>query len=630
MCGICGVHRWDGKAIDRHIVAKMNSTLQHRGPDGHGMHSASSTTLAMRRLSVIDIDGSEQPLYNEDESIAMVFNGELYNFRQNRITLQNRGHVFRTEGDGETIPHLYEEYGVDCVEHISGQFAFALLDENEQRLLLARDRMGQKPLYYYATDEVLIFASEIKAILCHPDVPRQPIFDDPAALALYLGYGYMPSPQTAFKDIYMLPPGHRLICRNGAMTIEPYWVNPPITDIKGDDSADVKEWQERVLEQLKQAVLERLIADVPLGSFLSGGLDSSLIVALMREQSNMTVKTFSIGFTGDASFDETPYAKQVAQTLETDHEAFMVSPQAMGLLPKLVWHYDQPFADSSAIPTYLVSQLTRQHVTVALTGDGGDELFAGYERFYATQLAQQLRFLPKGMWKLAAKTLDVLPEGSGYYDRVKRAGRFARAVGQPLAHAYFDWVRLFNAEWVKDLTQQPDRAGQHFQQLLPEQPQLNHILDANINSYLPDDLLIKADRCSMAASLEARAPFMAHELVELVAQMPINYKLRGNVTKYLLKKIGEQYLPSDIVHRKKHGFGVPLGTWLRQDDRAVRELLLGSNLGNRGLFDMVAVQRLLDEHQNHQRDHGQRIWTLLTLETWYQTFVDNPQGRIRD
>ncbi len=623
MCGICGLVRRDEQPIAADVLRRMNECLVHRGPDGAGIHTAPGVGLAMRRLSIIDLAGSDQPLYNEDRSIALVFNGEIYNYRPLRHDLQQQGHRFRTEGDGETITHLYEQHGADVPQHLRGQFALALWDANQRRLLLARDRFGQKPLYYHHGENGLSFASEIKALLAHSEVPRESALDDPATLALYLAYGYIPAPLTAFRGIHALLPGHRLIwqAESNTLTSEPYWELPEISGHQLEDTSDTTRYVEMVREGLREATELRMIADVPLGAFLSGGLDSSLIVALMQQASNQQVQTFSIGFAGDDSFDETHYAEEVARTLETDHTAFTVQPDALELLPQLVWHHDQPFADSSAIPTFLVSELTRQHVTVALTGDGGDELFAGYERFYAASLVQKFAAVPRPLWKAAASAIGLLPEGTDYYSTIKRAGRFVRGAAQPLANAYFDWVRVCSADLVGELTNQADVAAAHFADA-HDADSLAGILQANQASYLPDDLLIKADRCSMQASLEARAPFLDHVLAELVAPMPLNLKLRGSTTKYILKEAARGLLPDPIIHRKKHGFGVPLGAWLRKDMAPVRDILLSESARQRGLLNVAAVERLIQEHESGRRDHNRPLWTLLTLETWHRLFVD--------
>jgi len=633
MCGICGVIHLDGKPITESLLKAMNDTIAHRGPNGAGYLIDGNMGLAMRRLSIIDVAGSDQPLYNEDETIALVFNGEIYNFRDLREDLAKRGHRFRTDGDGETVAHLYEEYGAECFKHLRGMYAIALWDKREKRLLLARDRMGQKPLYYYKDGKVLVFASEIKAILAHPDVPRESILcvDDPTRLTDYLSFGYIPKTYTAFQGIMMLPPAFRLsLDSEGNEKKLCYWdfwstapLNLPYEEVNKE--AYILQLQ----QHLEEAVRLRLISDVPLGAFLSGGLDSSLIVALMRRHSNSAIKTFSIGFAGDDSFDETPYAQQVAQYLETDHTAFTVKPDAMGLLSDLVWHHDQPFADSSAIPTYLVSKLTREHVTVALTGDGGDELFAGYERFYAAKLFHQMRHIPRPLWAGLAKVIDLLPEGTGYYNKVKRAGRFARAASLPLFDAYFDLVRVFSEQLVSEISvsRQSVSASLEGYQSIPNhlgsrEPNVPDLVEINMRTYLPDDLLIKADRCSMQASLEARAPFLDHKLVEFAATVPFNLKLKGATTKYILKESARGLLPDEIINRKKHGFGVPLGAWLQNDISPVRDILLSQTARERGLLNMTVVERLIDEHASGKRDHNRQLWTLLTLEEWHRRFID--------
>ena len=620
MCGICGVVHLDQKPVSPELIRGMNNSLEHRGPDGEGLYLNGQVALAMRRLKIIDVAGSDQPLYNEDQSIALIFNGEIYNYQYLRQHLQAKGHQFHTQGDGETIIHLYEEYGTDAVKHLRGMFAFALWDTNRQILYAARDRTGQKPLYYWFDGNSFVFGSEIKAILKHPDVPRQSAFTDAKTLALFLGYGYVPAPQTAFQNIFMLLPGHYLTLQTGEVQTKPYWSFPEIAE--SDSHATLADYQAELHDTLEQSVKMRLMSEVPLGAFLSGGLDSSLIVAIMQKHSTIPVKTFSIGFEGDDSFDETAYAQQVAETLHTDHTAFHVRPSAMELLPKLVWHYDQPFADTSAIPTFLVSQLTRQQVTVALSGDGGDELFVGYERFYAASLVQKLGIIPEFAWRTAHNLLRFLPEGTGYYNFSKRLRRFVQGASQPLTHAYYDWIRVFHADGIHDLVNQPDYAVEHFAGIFQQKAGLPAIVHANMNTYLPDDLLIKADRCSMATSLEARAPFLDHELIELTAKIPLNLKLNGNITKHILKEIARNYLPDTITDRRKHGFGAPIGTWLRKDIHQVREVLLSQEARNRQLFHMSGIEHLLQEHESGKRDHGQRLWTLLTLEWWHRLFMD--------
>lgn len=624
MCGFCGVVYFDDRQPDPAILARMNATLTHRGPDQGRELVMGACGLANRRLAILDLSpAGALPMQTPDGALTLAYNGEVYNFPDLRARLEADGIPFQTGTDTEVILALYREAGPDVVKHLRGMFGLALWDADRQRLLLARDRMGQKPLYYYRDAHVLVFASEIKALLEHPDVPRRSALT-PDRLALYLSYGYVPTPDTAFEDIHMLPPGYRVIVdRDGTQFApEPYWEPPYPAPAGGSRTGNEAE---AVREALAEAVRLRLISDVPLGAFLSGGLDSSLIAALMRQSTNATVRTFSIGFAGDDSFDETPYAQQVADLLGTEHTAFTVEPDALGLLPKLVWHHDQPFADSSAIPTFLVSELTRQHVTVALTGDGGDELFAGYERFYAAALTRRLGAIPRLVWGTLARGIGALPEGTGYYNVIKRAGRFARGASLPLDLAYFDWIRLFSADAIHALTGQADGAARHFAAQFSRAVDGPGLLDVNMRTYLPDDLLIKADRTSMAASLEARAPFLDHMLVELAAALPYDLKLNGRVTKHILKEAARGLLPDAIIDRPKHGFGVPLGAWLRADSAPVRDVLLSPEARGRGLLNMGAVETLLDEHTSGQRDHGQRLWTLLTLEWWHRLFIDPPK-----
>ncbi|MCC6801521.1 MAG: asparagine synthase (glutamine-hydrolyzing) [Anaerolineae bacterium] len=632
MCGICGIFYIDGTPAQREEVAPMLETLVHRGPDQGDVIVDGSCALGNRRLAILDLSPSGAlPMRSPDNHLTIAYNGEIYNHPVIRHNLELEGLRYRSGSDTETLLKLYRRDGVDMLRSLRGMYAFALWDREERRLLLARDRMGEKPLYYYADHHVIVFASEIKALLAHPAVPRESALDA-RTLALYLAYGYIPAPETAFKGIQALLPGHYLqIEAAGGRDIEqkPYWTLPMPIGEEAVSPAREREKCGSLGEALGEAVRQALLSDVPLGAFLSGGLDSSLIVALMRRHSNAEIKTFSIGFEGDASFDETAYARRVARHLHTEHTAFTVKPQALELLPMLVWHHDQPFGDSSAIPTYLVSKLTRQHVTVALTGDGGDELFAGYERFYAMQLIGRLRVLPRRVWGALAWLSRTLPESTSYYSPVKRARRFASGAALPPALAYFDFIRLFDNAWASSLYPESNNfANEQFVTVCGgEQVGLADLLHINMRTYLPDDLLIKTDRSSMATSLETRAPLLDHWLVEMVSTIPLNLKLKGSTTKYILKQIARDLLPAEIVNRPKHGFGVPLGAWLRKDASAVRETLLSREARQRGLFHTRAVEALIDEHVSGRRDHGQRLWSLLTLEWWYRLYMDTPTPR---
>ncbi len=629
MCGICGVLNLDGSPVDPDVVLRMNNMLIHRGPDQGAVFVDGNIGLGNRRLAILDTsDAGSLPM--TDGELTIAFNGEIYNHQDIRRELEGRGvRDWHTTGDTETILKGYREYDGDIdrvLNRLRGMFAFALWDGARRRLVLARDRMGEKPLYFYRDNEKIVFASEIKAILAHPTMRRSSALDANSLmskiLAHYLCDGYLMS-YTPLLGIFALQPGMYIDVPLDSFTFDPltfnklYYTPPkPIADAPITPAQEA-DWRAQVLDTLSDGVRGCLLSDVPLGAFLSGGLDSSLIVALMRKHSNSTIKTFSIGFSGDASFDETAHAKRVAEHLGTEHTAFTVEPQALDLLPKLVWHYDQPFADSSAIPTYLVSKLTREHVTVALTGDGGDELFVGYERFYAAALALKMqKLVPRAAWKIAHAALSAVPEGTGYYNAIKRARRFVAGAAQPIGAAYQDWISVFSRDLCAELTDQ--RAA-----IRPlELRDLADIVAYNIQTYLPGDLLVKTDRSSMAASLEARAPFLDHRLVELAARIPMNLKLKGSTTKYILKQAARGLLPDDIIDRPKHGFGVPMGTWLRKDIRPARDILLSPEARARNLLNMTVVKRLINEHAAGTRDHGGRLWSLLTLEWWHRLFID--------
>ncbi|MDZ4767859.1 MAG: asparagine synthase (glutamine-hydrolyzing) [Chloroflexota bacterium] len=634
MCGICGVFHLDGEPASGAAIDAMTRRLIHRGPDSGGAILDGAVGLGNRRLAILDPStAAALPMESADGRYALAYNGEIYNHLELRSRLAAHGVTFRTTSDAETLIEVMRAARTagEGLLALEGMFAFALWDRQTETLTLARDRVGEKPLYIYNDGRFFAFASEIKALLAHPRVVRASslVGGDSPWLAVYLGFGYLPAPLTAFQHIVMLPPGRlatvRVNARDGwryEIEIAPYWeAGRPVSEADAAPIA-VAEAKARVRDALDTAVKRTLLSDVPLGAFLSGGLDSSVIVALMRQHSNAAVKTFSIGFSGDASFDETPYAQRAADALGTTHTAFTVEPEAIGLLDKLVWHHDQPFADSSAIPTYLVSRLAREQVTVALTGDGGDEAFGGYERFYAAAMIDRLRAVPRPLWRATAGVIGRLPEGTGYYNLLKRARRFAQSAAQPPALAYFDLIRVFSAADVVALTGQSDAAGTRFAGMFESAPGLNDLLWANLTTYLPDDLLIKTDRSSMAASLEARAPFLTAPVLEAAWALPPSLKLRGRTTKYILREVARDLIPADLIDRPKHGFGVPLGAWLRRDLGVVRELLLSGEARGRGLLHLPAVERLIADHADGRRDHGGRLWALLTLESWHRQFID--------
>jgi asparagine synthase (glutamine-hydrolysing) len=625
MCGIAGkLHLGLQGAVKTEVLQRMTAALRHRGPDGEGIWVEGPVGFGHQRLAIIDLSPrAGQPMTNEDGSLRIVFNGEIYNFQSLREDLQQKGHVFHSESDTETILHFYEEEGVACLQRLRGMFAFALWDAKHRTLFLARDRLGKKPLYYYRDGNRFIFASEIKAILAHPEVPRQV---NHQVLPLYLSYGYVPAPYTMFADIYELPPGHFLTVQAGQVSVHEYWDvhYPSVPHLACSEQESI----ERVRGLLQEAVRARLISDVPLGAFLSGGLDSTAVVACMARLGGQPVKTFAVGFADDPSFNELEYARMAARAYGTDHHEFVVRPAAVELLTTLVYHYDQPFADSSAIPTYLVSRLTREHVTVVLTGDGGDELFAGYERFAAARLAEVYRHTPQFLQAALTQLLHTLPESTSYKGFVRRARRFVENAPLPLALRYLGWVTIFNDGFIHELLASSidaDPAGHfrdYFERVRGVDP-IGQLLYVNTKTYLPGDLLVKTDRMTMANSLEARCPFLDQEFLEFAARIPSNLKLKGLTTKYILKKPLEGLVPREIIHRRKHGFGVPLGRWFRTDLKDyVREVLLSPRALRRGYFREGVLRRLVDEHQNSKRDHGHRLWSLLTLEMWHRVFID--------
>ncbi len=634
MCGICGVIHFDSSPVEQANLTRMVETIHHRGPDDSGIWANGSVGLGNTRLAIIDLSAAgHQPLSNETGDLWIAFNGEIYNFPPLRDDLLKRGHVFRSRTDTETIVHLFEERGIECLQALRGMFALAIWDGRKRELWVARDRLGKKPLYYFHDGARLIFGSEIKCILAYPGAPR---VLDRSVLPLYLTYGYVPAPQTIFAGIRALRPGSWLKVAGRKVEERQYWSpsalapGPRLGAVQTSTERErgEREWTELLLEQLREAVRLRLISDVPLGAFLSGGLDSSAVVALMAEAASGPVKTFAIGFSGEPSFDETAHARVVAQHLGADHHEFIVEPQTIDLIPKLAWHLDQPFGDSSAIPTYLVSKLAREHVTVALNGDGGDELFAGYERFRAARLAQAYQRLPEWAHRGVVEVARRWPQGTGYRDLGRRTLRFGAAARLPLPQRYLSWVGIMSPELVDGLTVESGGEGPaaHFQKYFP---QLNGgdpvpaLLEVNLRSYLPDDLLVKADRMSMAASLEARSPFLDHVLVEFAATIPASLKLRGGVSKYILKRAFEGKLPREIVYRRKHGFGVPIGKWFRTTLREyLADTLLSGRARERGLLRLEVAQGLVNEHLSGERDHGQALWTLLMLEAWAQKFLD--------
>ncbi len=678
MCGIAGaVWNDPSKALEAATLQRMIDVLRHRGPDGEGTFGQwpsaggePGVALGHRRLSIIDVACGRQPLSNEDQSVWVVFNGEIYNFRDLRRQLEARGHRFRTRSDTEVLVHLYEDQQADMLGRLNGMFALAIWDARRRQLLLARDRLGKKPLVYCNEPGRLLFASELKSLLQVEGVPRQ---IDPQALDEYLAYQYVPHPRTIFRGIQKLPPGHFALWRDGRLDVRPYWQpdfnretikpRPPVapgsatkprppaapgsatsetpggatdgapggaTDGRGF-LADGYPGELRAL--LTSAVELRLQSDVPLGAFLSGGIDSTIVVGLMSQLAGGGVRTFSIGFPVK-EFDETSYARQAAQRFGTIHEEFQVRPDAMEVLPRLVWHYDEPFADSSALPTWYVSQLTRQHVTVALTGDGGDELFGGYPRYQAVWLAGLFDRLPAWLRRMIAGNYwQRLPSGTRQKSRRRQFKRFVEMLGLPPARRYLEWISVFGQSRRNNLLSDDFRAA------LPADEEPLDFLSAalartgrrdavtafslaDLITYLPCDLMTKVDIASMAHSLECRQPFLDYRVVELAARMPIGLKFRRGLGKRILRETFADLLPHDIQRRAKMGFGVPLDHWFRHELKDFsRDVLLDRKTLDRPYFRPAAVRQLLDEHQTSRFNHGYRLWSLLFFELWHREWM---------
>lgn len=653
MCGITGAI-WNEKAsaVDSAVLRRMVASITHRGPDEDGFFEAQNVlgkgvgvALGHRRLSIIGVQGGRQPIANEDGTVRVVFNGEIYNYRALREELLRQGHQFRTQTDTEVLVHLYEEVGpVTMLERLEGMFALAIWDAREQyqnspRLLLARDRLGQKPLFYrYEPQGRVIFGSELKAILAVPDVPREV---DPIALDDYLTYQYVPHPKTIYHGISKLCPGEYAIFADGKLTLGSYW-RP---DFNREEDRSESDLIDELRERLTRAVEARLQSEVPLGAFLSGGIDSTIIVGLMQRLSAEPVRTFSIGFPV-AEYDESRYAELVAQRLGTKHETFHVEPDAVGIVEKLVWHYDEPFADSSAIPTWYVSERTRRHVTVALTGDGGDELFAGYPRYRAVRLASRFDALPCPLRAILASRLwQAIPASARQKSKVRQFKRFTEALAKRPMERYLDWISIFND--TRRATLYTDRFGEllrSFRAIMTDESTsesapidfltaaatradrrdpVTQICITDLVTYLPCDLMTKVDIASMAHGLECRQPFLDHHFVELALAIPVSRKYHSGRGKQILTRAFADLLPEEVIRRPKMGFGVPLDTWFRGPLAPMaRDMLLDERTIARGYFRRETVEDLVHSHQAGRFDHSYRLWSLLIFELWLRRWVD--------
>lgn len=614
----------------------MSAVLVHRGPDDEGHYVGRGVSLGMRRLSIIDLAGGHQPISNEDETVWVVLNGEIYNFEELRRRLQRSGHSFRTNSDTEILVHLYEERGLDFLQSLRGMFTIALWDAPRSRLVLARDRLGKKPLYLWRGPERLIFGSEIKAILQEETVPRRLNL---RALEEYLALGYVPAPWTLLEGIEKVLPGHYLVIENGQVLDREYWD----VQFKAEETASEAEWIERVREKLLDSVRVRLVSDVPLGAFLSGGIDSSTVVAAMAQLSDQPVKTYSIGFEGeDSYYNELPFARTVATAFATDHHEIIVRPQVAELLPRLIWHMDEPIADSAFVTTYLVSRLARESVTVILSGVGGDELFGGYRRYLGDSLRPYYRLLPSRVRRTWLPALLArLPQDrhSGWKNYLRYASAFVGTAELDPAERYMSYVTVFSPEVRAALLSRrgpapPNARGaaseilaRYFQKC-PATESLHQNIYVDLKTSLPDDLLALTDKMSMAASIECRAPLIDHELVELTSRIPAHLKVRGLTMKYLLKKAVQPWLPPEILRRKKRGFGAPVGAWLRRDlEFLVRETLSREQIAKRGIFDPAVVSEIVASHRAQARDHTDHLLALICLELWSRIFLDGNDWR---
>lgn len=626
MCGIAGfISKTTGRAEARGArLDAMCRVITHRGPDEQGTAVEGRAALGMRRLSIIDLKTGQQPIYNADRSKLIVFNGEIYNYRELKTELEARGHKFTTNSDTETILRAYDEYGADCVERLRGMFAFAIWDEREQRLFAARDRVGKKPFFYTVTPAgEFVFGSEMKVLLEHGGVSRE---IDAGALDAYLTFAYVPEELCIFKNVKKLEPGHYLTFKDGEVRTGRYWdfdyTREPL-------AANEDEIAGELLARLRDAVDVRLMSEVPLGAFLSGGVDSSAVVGLMSQILDTPVKTFSIGFNED-SFDELKYARLAARHFKTDHHEFILTPDFVDVVDELVRHFDEPFADSSALPTYMVSKLAREHVTVVLSGDGGDELFAGYTRYATDRSRSGLGRLPRGVRHNLIRPLSqALPHGA-------RGKNFLFNISLDAAGRYIDSISHFNGPRKEKLYSGKTRSGMNgsfargeklYREIagsVATDDPVENLLYLDSKTYLPGDILTKVDRMSMASSLEARSPLLDHKLIEYVTRIPSSLKLKGSEAKYIFKRAIEGFVPREILYREKQGFGVPIGDWinLQLKDRITSDLS-DRRTQERGYFDVNYIRLLLDEHARGRRDHSHALWTLWMLELWHRRYIDS-------
>lgn len=625
MCGICGVLNFGmNESVNKETLKRMCAVMSHRGPDDEGFFVEENAGLGMRRLSIIDLSTGHQPISNEDGTVWIVFNGEIYNHLTLREELQDKGHKFSTNTDTEAIVHAYEEYGEDCVSRLRGMFAFAIWDRSKKKLFIGRDRLGIKPLYYYVDDKRFIFGSELKVILQYPEVPKDLDFE---ALDNFLTFEYIPAPLTIFKGVKKLPQAHTLSIEKGQISINEYWKL---------HFKEIRRTEEEVCDELysilKEAVKMRLMSDVPLGAFLSGGIDSSTVVGLMSEVMDRPVKTFSIGF-DDPSYNELHYARVVAKHFGTDHTELVIKPDIVDWVDRLIKYLDEPFGDFSIFPTFLVSELARRHVTVTLSGDGGDELFAGYEYYIADKIENHYRKLPSIFReKLIPSIIASIPPSPQKKGLINKIKRFVEGTLHPQRLRHFRWAKFFSegeklllySEGVKRELDGVDTYLPFTKHFISSNgaDYLGQELYADIKTYLCDDILVKVDRMSMANSLEARVPFLDHKFVEFVATVPSSMKLNGFRSKYILKKAMERLLPREILYRDKQGFSIPIKNWLMNELRPLMENALSpEKIKREGLFNHKYVDSLKAEHLNGVENHSHRLWALMVFEIWRDLYL---------
>jgi asparagine synthase (glutamine-hydrolysing) len=626
MCGICGFCFSDERQVDLNVLKKMTTTLQHRGPDDDGYYTNAGIALGHRRLSIIDLDTGKQPIHNEDETIYVVFNGEIYNFPELKKELEEKGHRFYTKTDTEVLVHLYEEREERCVERLAGMFAFAIWDGNRKKLLLARDRIGIKPLFYAYNGTGLAFASEPKALLQLPWVEGNL---DPHGLSHYLSYDFIPAPYCIYADIKKVPPGHQVIYHDGALRCERYW-DLDLSD-RFDGNLDEKELCELIWKEFCRAVKTHLISDVPLGVLLSGGIDSTSVLAALRYEGVHDVKTFSIGF-DDPSFDESKYFRRAASFFETEHHEEVLAPQKLiAIIPEVATILDEPLADASIMPTYLLSRFTKGSVKVALGGDGGDELFAGYPTYQAFLLSRYYERLPRIIKFLVESAVKRLPVSFKNMSLDFRAKKFINGIPYPPVERHYRWMGTFSPDEkgelltpsIKRRLEKLDSFNILYDYLRGKafSSELGKLLYLDTKLYLQDGVLAKVDRASMAHGLEVRVPFLDHRFVDLVTGIPEQLKLKGLATKYIWKKAIRDRIPAEIARRGKKGFGIPIGKWLSGElKKLMLELLSEGRVKKQGIFNPSVVATLVDDHLARRVDNRKKLWNLLIFQLWWDRF----------